>query len=241
MSLLDLRGVTKTFGGLKAINQIDLSLEKGKIFGLIGPNGAGKTTLFNVICGVYKPDRGCIYFKGRNIGGLKPYLLNKLGLARTFQIPKNFNNLTVLENVIVGSYSKAKDYDEARERALRILEFLDIKKLMDQYPYNLPLISQKVMDIGRAMASEPTLLMLDELASGSNDTEIKSIIDLLRSLKDQGITLFVIEHVMRFIMSISDWIIILQNGNKLFEGVPEEVVKDESVIRAYLGEEYVLT
>jgi branched-chain amino acid transport system ATP-binding protein len=240
MNLLEMNRITKSFGGLRAINRVDLTLQKGQIVGLIGPNGAGKTTLFNIISGVYKPEGdGRIFFKEKNIKGLKPHEICKLGIARTFQTPKPFKSLTVIENVAVGGFSKTADSGEVKKETLKVLKFVGLESRKDEYPYNLTLADQKKIELSRALATSPDLLLLDEVISGLNPRETEDMIQLLRKVREQGISILIIEHVMQAIMNLSDWIFILHHGNKLAEGTPKQVSTDERVIKAYLGEEYV--
>jgi branched-chain amino acid transport system ATP-binding protein len=242
MSLLQMTDITKSFGGLTAVNRVNLTLEPGQIVGLIGPNGAGKTTLFNVITGVYRPEKGGrILFKENNIEGLKPHAIGEMGIARTFQTPKPFRSRTVIENVMVGSFLRTTHFEEAQKEGLEILQFVGMEGKKDQIPSNLTLADQKRMEIARALATRPDLLLLDEAVSGLNLTETEEMIDLLRKIRDHGTTLFIIEHVMQVIMNLSDWIVILHHGNKIAEGTPEKVATDENVIKAYLGEEYVFS
>jgi branched-chain amino acid transport system ATP-binding protein len=242
MSLLLMTDISKSFGGLTALNSVSLALEPGQIVGLIGPNGAGKTTLFNVITGIYKPERGGrILFKEKNIGGLKPHAIGEMGIARTFQTPKPFRSRSVIENVMVGSFLRSTSFEEARQDALEILRFVGMEGKMDQVPSNLTLADQKRMEIARALATRPALLLLDEAVSGLNLIETEEMIDLLRKIRADGTALFVIEHVMQVIMNLSDWIVILHHGHKIAEGIPEKVASDETVIKAYLGEEYAFS
>jgi branched-chain amino acid transport system ATP-binding protein len=242
MSLLDMKEISKSFGGLTALNGVDLALEPGRIVGLIGPNGAGKTTLFNIITGVYRPEKGgSIQFKGRNIEGLKPHAIGELGIARTFQTPKPFRSRTVLENVMVGSFLRTPRFEAAREEAFQILQFVGMDRKEDQVPLNLTLADQKRLEIARGLATRPDLLLLDEAVCGLNLSETEDMIALLRKIRERGTTLFIIEHVMQVIMNLSDWIVILHHGTKIAEGIPEKVAADETVIKAYLGEEYAFS
>jgi len=225
-----------------ALNGVNLVMEPGRIVGLIGPNGAGKTTLFNVITGVYKPEKGGrILFKEKNIEGLKPHAIGEMGIARTFQTPKPFRSRTVIENVMVGSFLRNSGFEEAQKEAFEILTFVGMEGKKDQTPSNLTLADQKRMEIARGLATRPDLLLLDEAVSGLNLIETEEMINLLRKIRDHGTTLFIIEHVMQVIMNLSDWIVILHHGTKIAEGIPEKVAANETVIKAYLGEEYAFS
>jgi len=237
--LLKIQGVSKSFGGLQAIKKIDITIRRGEITGLIGPNGAGKTTLFNLITGFYKPDEGTIFFKDEEITGLRPpHRICKKGIGRTFQIVKPFSGLTVLDNVMAGAVEKSPNIHEARGEALGILEFVGLGKFMNLKATSLTLGRQKRLEFARALATNPVLLLLDEVMAGLNPKEIDETIGLIRSVANRGVTILVIEHVMKAIMSLSDYIIVIHHGEKIFEGKPQEVSKNEDVIRAYLGKEY---
>ena len=237
MSLLELKGVCKNFGGLKAVCQISLNLEAGEILGIIGPNGAGKTTLFNAITGFYKPDEGEVWFQEERLIDLKPHQICKKGMVRTFQIVKPFLELTVLENVVVAALNRTKHVHEATERALKTIEFVGMKDKVYTLGTGLTLPHRKRLELARALATEPKLLLLDEVMAGLNPTETDELIHLLRQVNKQGITILMIEHVMRGVMALSQRVIVLNYGEKIAEGVPEEIVKNRQVIEAYLGEE----
>lgn len=241
--MLEGKRVNKHFGGLVAIKDLDFSVDKGEIVGLIGPNGAGKTTLFNVVSGVYRPTSGKIMFEGHDITKLKPHRICKLGIGRTFQIAQPFIRLTVLENVLVGALfgsSKASNWREARMRALRYLEFVGLEGKKDIPASALTLADRKMLEFARALATEPKIVLLDEVVAGLNPAETINAMKLIREIRDDlGITIFWVEHVMRAVMEVAERIIVIHHGEKIAEGVPKEIAKDEGVIEAYLGEKYI--
>ncbi len=239
MSLLELRNISMDFGGLRAIDSLSLSIDEGQILGLIGPNGAGKSTAFNCVAGVYRPTSGEIWFDGANITGAKPWDLCRAGLARTFQIVKPFASKTVLYNVMVGAFARTDKTDEAEAIALDILKSLHLDHKKDFKSGALTIADRKRLEIARAMATKPKLLLLDEVMAGLRPTEVDEMIDVFRTVRDSGVTIFVIEHIMRAIMALSDELVVIQFGRKISEGKPEAVAKDENVIKAYLGDEYV--
>ncbi len=239
MSLLELRNICMDFGGLRAIDSLSLSIEEGQILVLIGPNGAGKSTAFNCVAGVYKPTSGEIWFDGKNITGAKPWDLCRAGLARTFQIVKPFASKTVLYNVMVGAFARTDKTDEAEAIALDVLKSLHLDHKKDFKSGALTIADRKRLEIARAMATKPKLLLLDEVMAGLRPTEVDEMIDVFRAVRDSGVTIFVIEHIMRAIMALSDELVVIQFGRKISEGKPEAVAKDENVIKAYLGDEYV--
>ncbi|GAK60511.1 ABC transporter, ATP-binding protein [Candidatus Vecturithrix granuli] len=242
MSLFTLEHITKRFGGLKAVSDFSLTLEQGDIVGLIGPNGAGKTTIFNVITGVYPADSGKILFQNEDIKTLKPYNICLKGIGRTFQIVKPFLNRTILYNVMVGAFSRVRTKEEAEQEAIKTLEFTNLLPKKDVLAKNLTLPDRKRLEIARALATKPQLLLLDEVMAGLNPTEIDEAITLVRKMRaEKKISILIIEHVMQVIMSLSDRIIVLHHGEKIAEGTPEEVASNKQVIEAYLGEEYVTT
>lgn len=241
MSLLQISNMTMQFGGLKAIDSLSINLEKGQILALIGPNGAGKSTAFNCIAGVYKPTSGEITFDGDKINGFKPWDLCKKGLGRTFQIVKPFATKTVLYNVMVGSFATTAKRAVAEEKALKILDFLNFKDKKDIRAGNLTIADRKRLEIARALATEPRLLLLDEVMAGLRPSEVDEMVNIIKQLRDTGVTIFVIEHIMRAIMALSDNIVVIQFGKKIAEGTPEQIACDENVIKAYLGEDYAVS
>jgi branched-chain amino acid transport system ATP-binding protein len=238
MQLLEVRNMSKDFGGLRAVDRLSLSLRKGEILGLIGPNGAGKSTAFNCIAGVYVPSAGEVFFDGVKINGYKPWTLCKKGLARTFQIVKPFASKSVLYNVMVGSFATTDKLVVAREKALQVLRSLHFEDKKDLRAGNLTIADRKRLEIARALATEPKLLLLDEVMAGLRPSEVDDMVKIIQDLRRSGITVLVIEHIMRAIMALSDRIVVIHFGKKIAEGVPEEVARDENVIKAYLGEEY---
>jgi branched-chain amino acid transport system ATP-binding protein len=234
--------VTKYFGGLAAVKEVDLEVRRGEIFGLIGPNGAGKTTLFNLISGVYRADSGTIEFQGKGFSGVRrPHQVCRLGIGRTFQVVKPFGNLTALENVMIGVFSKIRGAEQAKKEASEVLDWMGMGEKKKTLAKSLTLPDRKRLEFARALATKPDLLLLDEVMAGLNPHEVDETLSLIRKIREEGITLFVVEHVMHAIMSLSDRIAILHHGEKIMEGTPQEVARDERVIKAYLGEEYVLS
>ncbi len=230
--------VTKEFGGLKAVNDVSCTVKEGSIVGLIGPNGSGKTTLFNVISGVYKPTAGTIMLDGKDISYLSAHKKTMMGMARTFQVVKPFNNISVLENVMVGSYLHNHSHHRSEEFAKGILERLEIDQFADEYPKNLPLAIKKKVEIARALATSPKILLLDEVMGGLNPQETDQVLQTIVKLNEEGMTIVVIEHKMRCIMAIAEKVIVLDSGKMIAMDVPEVVAKNPEVIKAYLGDEY---
>jgi branched-chain amino acid transport system ATP-binding protein len=238
MKILEVNRLTKDFGGLRAVDTLDLNIKQGQILGLIGPNGAGKSTVFNCIAGVFPPSDGEIHFNGRKVNNINPWDLCKQGLARTFQIVKPFSSKTVLYNVMVGSYIKTDKRSVAEGKALEVLRSLSLYDKRDMRAGNLTIADRKRLEIARALATEPKLLLLDEVMAGLRPTEVDEMVKIIRRLRDKGTTIFIIEHIMRAIMALSDWVVVIQFGQKISEGTPKEVASDEKVIKAYLGEDY---
>ena len=241
MNILEINNLVKDFGGLRAVDTLSLSIEEGEILGMIGPNGAGKSTAFNCIAGVYAPTKGDVYFAGKKINGVKPWNLCKKGLARTFQIVKPFRSKSVLYNVMVGSFVTTDKTVVAEEKAMNVLKILSFENKKDERAGNLTIAELKRLEIARALATEPKLLLFDEVMAGLRPAEVDEMVQIIKKLRDQGITIFVIEHIMRAIMALSDRIVVIHFGKKIAEGPPQEVASDENVIKAYLGDEYVVS
>lgn len=240
--ILKAEGVVKDFGGLTAINQVSMSVEEGQIFGLIGPNGAGKTTLLNVIAGVYRPNAGVVRFKGEKISGLNADSICKKGIARTFQISQPFPKMTALENVLVAAiFGNVRATGKgAAIIAEEVLDFVEFPMPKDTLAENLTTVQLKRLDLARALASEPELLLIDETAAGLTPGELVDLIGLIRKIRARGITIIAVEHLMRVIMEICDRIMVLHYGEKIAEGTPDEIARNERVADAYLGETYIL-
>ncbi len=240
MTLLQVKGVSRRFGGVRALNDISFDMQAGEIVGLMGANGAGKTTLFSLIAGNVAPSAGEIWFDDNRIDGLAPHQVNRLGIARTFQIVRPFANMTVLENIAVGAlYGRGRTMSQhrARERCMQILEEVGLADRSDMLASALTLAGRKRLEVARALATEPRLLLLDEVLAGLNATEARDALDLLRRLRaSRSLSIVVIEHVMKALMQLSERIIVLHDGQKVMEGVPAEVANDPRVIKAYLGE-----
>jgi len=236
--LLSVQGVTKRFGGLQALSQVTFDLPEGQILGLIGPNGAGKTTLFNAINGVYPPEEGRIIFREKDVTTAKTYFHARMGMARTHQIVQPLNELTVRENVMVGACfgRKNQGLGQAAETADEVLEFVELKARAKQLAGSLNVAQKKRLEMARALASRPYLLLLDEVLAGLNPSEIGNMVEIVKKIRDRGITIIMIEHVMKAVMNVSDRIIVLDYGQQIAEGSPEEISSNEKVIEAYLGD-----
>jgi branched-chain amino acid transport system ATP-binding protein len=235
MSLLELKDVTKRFGGLQAVGHMSFEVRKGEILGLIGPNGAGKTTIFNLINGFLPPTEGQILFKDERIDGLRPYVVCRRGLARTFQVVKPLARLTVLENVMVSAFCRTDHRDAAREMALEATAFTEMEAWRDRPAGSLPLGMRKRLEMARALATKPDILLLDENFAGLNPAEVEKTITIVKKIHESGITILIIEHNMRVIMAISQRLLCINYGEKIAEGSPREVADNQGVIDAYLG------
>ncbi|MCP4237699.1 MAG: ABC transporter ATP-binding protein [Aestuariibacter sp.] len=239
MALLDVQHVTKDFGGLRANSDISFTMEKGELLGLIGPNGAGKTTLFNCISGLHPVSSGQIIFEGKDITELKAHEVARRGLARTFQVYVAAGDLNVEENVMVGCFMRTRSRSRAKARAAEILEFLNLQELSGNLVSELPVAAQKRVTMATALGSDPKLLLLDEVAAGLNPSEIEEILTSINHVHDElGINVMLIEHVMELVMKISDRVVVLDSGQKIAEGNPQEIAENPAVIKAYLGERY---
>jgi branched-chain amino acid transport system ATP-binding protein len=239
MALLKIDNVTKTFGGLTAVDNVNLQLNQGEVLGLIGPNGAGKTTLFNVVSGTFRPDRGHVIFDDKDITGKSPHHVCRLGISRTFQIVKPFAGLNVVDNVMVGAFLRTNSRQYAAQRAREIVEYVGLGNQADVPAHSLTIAKRKRLELARALATEPKLLLLDEVMAGLTPTESSEIIEFIRKMRNElNITLLVIEHVMKVIMSLSDRIAVLHHGQLIAVGSPTSIASDPGVIEAYLGKEF---
>jgi len=240
VSLLSINGLVKRFGGLVAVDGVSFNVGKGELVGLIGPNGAGKTTLFDLICQFLKTDKGTVIFKNKDITNKPPYLSAMMGIGRTFQIVRPLLNLTVLDNALAGAIVKAGGMEEARMKGLEALKLVGLNDKSSLKAGSLNIAEMKKLELARALASEPELLLLDEILAGLNPSEIDESLKLLNKIHESGVTIIIIEHVMRAIMKLSQRIIVLQEGRVIADGSPKEIANDKMVIKAYLGERYVL-
>ncbi len=238
MPLLEVCEISKKFGSLVANSKISFNVEEGNIVGLIGPNGAGKTTLFNCITGIYKPSEGKVFFEGTDITNLPPYRVARLGAVRTFQIVHSLKEMSVFDNVLIGAYLRERNTEKAREMANQCIDICYLTKIKNTRAGDLAIGLKKRLELARALATSPKLLMLDECMAGLTSTEVNESVSLIKSLKNRGITFLIVEHIMEAIMPIADKVVVLNGGVKIAEDHPEVVVHQENVIEAYLGQKY---
>lgn len=236
--MLMVKNLSKRFGGIEAVKNLDFQLQGGEILGLVGPNGSGKSTTFNLITGFHRPDEGTVLFKGEDITGLQPYQICRKGIGRTFQLVKPLNKMSILENIMIGVFARTNNVRVARSKALERLELTGLLDKKNVFPGELTFADRKRLELTRALATNPDLLLLDEIAAGLNPAETQEIIRLIEEIRKTGIAMIVVEHVMDFIMSISDRLMVLNYGIKIAEGLSEEVVHNAIVIDAYLGDDY---
>jgi len=241
MALLEVKNLSKHFGGLKANDGVELNVEKGEIIGLIGPNGAGKTTLFNCIAGFYPPTSGQIIFNGEDITGLPANDICARGIARTFQIVRVFKDTSVMDNIMVGAFNRTHSAAKARQKSQEVLEFCGLASKRKMIAGGLTIADKKRLEVAKAYATEPSLLMLDEAMAGLNQTETAEAIALVKKIQQAGMTIILVEHVMEVVMPISHRVLVLDYGRKIAEDVPEKIINNEEVIKAYLGDKYHAT
>jgi len=234
--ILSVDGVSKHFGGIDAVIDLSFDVQTGEVVGLMGPNGAGKTTLINVLSGEYKPDSGTVKFKGKEITGLPPHKICHLGIARTYQIPQPFGKLTALQNVMVAArFGRGLDKEAAENEAAKILDIVGLSEKRDILAGDLVVITLKRLELARVLATHPTLLMIDEVAAGLTESEIPQLLGLLKRIHEMGVTIILIEHVMKVMVEAVDRIVVMDKGMKIAEGIPKEVMEDKRVIEAYFG------
>lgn len=235
--IIQVKDVSKHFGGLKAVNKVNFDVNSQEIVGIIGPNGAGKTTLFNLISGSLPVTSGSVLFKGDNITSQKPYVICKKGIGRTYQVVKPFGNISVLENVMVGAFNKVKNAKEAKAYSLEILSRVGLYKKKNLVGNSLTIADKKRLEVAKALATQPEVLLLDEVMAGLNPTEVKEMLPIIKSLRESGTTILLIEHIMEVVMNVCDRIVVIHHGEKIAEGTPDEIANNNEVITAYLGEE----
>ena len=233
--MLEVKDLTKTFGGVTAVSDVSLSVDEGQIVSLVGPNGAGKTTLFAMVAGFLKPNAGTVRFEGHDITGWKPHLICARGMVRTFQVTQPFATLSTLENIMVGAYRNTADRGEAARLAREVAGRIGMTALLDQSADGLTVSARKRLELARALATGPKLLLLDEVMAGLNPTEIDEIVDVIKGIRDTGITIFLIEHVMKAVMRLSDYAYVLNDGVLIAQGTPNDIATNPDVIEAYLG------
>lgn len=238
MAYFEAKGITKYFGGLCAVNNVSFKVDQGQIYGLIGPNGSGKTTIFNLINSYFPLSKGSVHFEGQQVSGLKTYQICRRGIGRTFQVVKPLKRMTVMDNIIASAFLHAERKSEAVDLAERTLEFCGLEPYRDKVAKSLPIASRKRLEIARSLATKPKLLLLDETAAGLNPTEQDEAVQLIQKIRDSGITIIIVEHIMKVIMTISDRILAINHGTVIAEGTPQDVAANKEVITAYLGEDY---
>lgn len=236
--IFQIREVSKSFGGVKAVNQVSFQAQEKEVIGLIGPNGAGKTTLFNLITGFLKPDEGHIYFQNRDITNLKPHRICQLGIGRTFQVVRPLSTLTVLENIVTAALLRHNNYKDAKEYAIYIAQVMGLASKINKIAGGIPVADKKRLGFAQALATGAKLLLLDEVAAGLNSTEIDEFLNIIRKVSLEGLTIIMVEHVMKAVMNVAGRILVLDHGELIAQGRPEEVTKNEKVIKAYLGDQY---
>ncbi|CAM4101774.1 ABC transporter ATP-binding protein [Kerstersia similis] len=237
--LLQVSQISKRFGGLQAVSELSFDLHPGEILALLGPNGAGKTTAFNMVSGVIRPDTGSIRFDGQAITGMPPYRVCRLGLGRTFQLSKPFGSLSVIENIMVGGFSHSSDRRTIRREAEEIATFLGMEQVAERDAHDITAFDRRKLELGRAMATRPRLLLMDEVVAGATPTEAMEMVNLVKRVRERGTSVLIVEHVMKVIMSLADRVIVMDHGKLIANGAPREVVNQPEVLTAYFGEDYV--